>query len=122
MAGDFIPHADGVFLDWSKTLVTYAAAHLTAFEVDTAALTPIQTLLTAYETAYDKAKNPNRGKVDVLEKNETRDALKAALRTFIKAYLTYNPDVTDADKESMGLPLHDGIRTPIPAPRRQTEP
>ncbi|GHT70624.1 hypothetical protein FACS1894110_22430 [Spirochaetia bacterium] len=116
MAGDFIPHADGAFLEWSKTLVTYAAAHLTAFKVETAALTPIQTLLTAYQTAYDKAEDPNRGKVDVLEKNETRDALKAALRTFIKAYLIYNPDVTDADRENMGLPLHDGTRTPVPPP------
>ena len=83
MAGDFIPHADGAFLEWSKTLVTYAAAHLTAFKVDTAAITPIQTLLTAYQTAYDTAEDPNRGKVDVLAKNEARDALKAALRTFI---------------------------------------
>ena len=116
MAGDFIPHADGAFLEWSKTLVTYAAAHLTAFKVDTAALTPIQTLLTAYQTAYNKAEDPNRGKVDVLEKNETRDALKAALRTFIKAYLIYNPAVSNVERESMGLPLHNGTRTPTSAP------
>jgi hypothetical protein len=54
--------------------------------------------------------------VDVLAKNEARDALKAALRTFIKAYLTYNPEVTDVDKENMGLPLHDSTRTPVPPP------
>jgi hypothetical protein len=116
MAGDFIPHADGAFLEWSKTLVTYAAAHLTNFNVQEAALTPIQTLLTAYQTAYTKTEDPNRGKVDVLAKNEARDALKAALRPFIKAYLTYNPAVSDTDKENMGLPLHDNIRTPTPVP------
>jgi hypothetical protein len=116
MAGDYIPHADGAFLEWSEALVAYAAAHLTAFNVEQAALTPIQTLLTAYQTAYNQAEDPNRGKVDVLEKNEARDALKAALRTFIKAYLTYNPAVTDADKESMGLPLHDNTRTSVPPP------
>jgi hypothetical protein len=38
------------------------------------------------------------------------------LRTFIKAYLSYNPAVTDADKERMGLPLHDATRTPVPPP------
>jgi hypothetical protein len=116
MANDYIPQSDGAFLEWSKTLVTYVAAHLTAFNVPQNALTHIQTELAAYETAYNAAQNPNRGKVDVLTKNEARDALKASLRTFVKAYLTYNPTVSDADKEDMGLPLHDNIRTPTPPP------
>jgi hypothetical protein len=89
---------------------------LTPFNVPETALTPIQTMLTAYETAYTAAEDPNRGKVDVLAKNETRDALKSAIRTFVKAYLTYNPAVSDTDKESMGLPLHDTTRTPVPPP------
>jgi hypothetical protein len=76
----------------------------------------IQTLLTAYETAFEAAQNPNRGKVDVLNKDEARNVLKASLRTFVKAYLAFNPAVTDADKESMGLPLHDNTRTPTPPP------
>jgi hypothetical protein len=116
MAGDFIPHADGAFLEWAKTLLTYAAAHETAFNIPASAVTPIQVQLTAYETAFETAQDPNRGKVDVLNKNEARDALKASLRTFIKAYLMYNPAVSDMDKESMGLPLHDLTRTPVPTP------
>jgi hypothetical protein len=51
-----------------------------------------------------------------LNKNETKSALESGLRAFIKAYLIYNPAVLDADKESMGLPLHDTTRTPIPPP------
>jgi hypothetical protein len=116
MAGDFIPRADRAFLDWSKTLVAYAEAHVAAFKVDEGALTDINTLLTAYQTAYTAAEDPNRGKVDVLAKNEARDALKLAVRTFVKAYLTYNPAVSDTDKESTGLPLHDTARTPVPPP------
>jgi hypothetical protein len=72
MAGDFILHSDGAFLEWSKTLITYAAAHLMPFNVPETALTPIQAQLTAYETAFEAAQNPNRGKVDVLNKNETK--------------------------------------------------
>jgi hypothetical protein len=116
MAGDFIPHADGAFLEWSKTLVAYVTVKLTGFNIPQEALTPVQGLLTAYETVFAAVQNPNRGKVDVLNKNEAKEALAAALRTFIKAYLTYNPAVTDADKENMGLPLHDGTRTPEPVP------
>ncbi|MDR2516217.1 MAG: hypothetical protein LBC88_02415 [Spirochaetaceae bacterium] len=33
-----------------------------------------------------------------------------------KAYVAYNPAVTDADKERMGLPLHDTTRTSVPPP------
>jgi hypothetical protein len=116
MAGDFIPHADGAFLEWSKTLAAYVETHLTDFNIPPDAFTPIQTQLTAYETAFEAAQNPNRGKIDVLNKNETKNALESSLRTFIKAYLTYNPAVSDADKENMGLPLHDPTRTPVPPP------
>ncbi|MDR3334302.1 MAG: hypothetical protein LBT13_05375 [Treponema sp.] len=116
MAGDYIPHADEAFLEWSKNLVTYTAAHLTDFSVNQTALTPIQALVTTYEMAYTTAANPNRGKVDVMAKNQARDALKAALRVFIKAYLTYNPLVSSTDKEHMVLPLHDRAHSPVPPP------
>jgi hypothetical protein len=116
MANDYIPQSDGAFLEWAKPLVTYAAAHLAPFTIPETAVTPIQTLLAAYDTAFEAAQDPNRGKVDVLAKNEARDALKSALRTFVKAYLAYNPAVTDADKKSMGLPLHDTTRAPVPPP------
>jgi hypothetical protein len=66
--------------------------------------------------AFNADQNKNRRKVDVLTKNEEKDALMEALRGFIKAYLTYNPVVSDANEESMGLPLHDGTRTSVPPP------
>jgi hypothetical protein len=116
MAGDFIPHQDGAFLEWTKTLLAYVSPKLTAFNIPAETLTPIQGQMTAYETAFEAAQNPNRGKVDVLNKNEAKEALTASLRGFIKGYLTYNPAVSDADKENMGLPLHDGTRTPVPVP------
>jgi hypothetical protein len=116
MANDYIPQSDGAFLEWAKTLVAYANPKLANFNIPAGTFTPIQTQLTAYETAFEAAQNPNRGKVDVLNKNEARDTLKTSIRSFVKAYLAYNPAVSDADKENMGLPLHDGTRTPVPAP------
>jgi hypothetical protein len=116
MSNDYIPQSDGAFLEWVKILVTYASPKLAVFNIPAEALTPIQTQLTAYETAFNTAQNPNRGKVDILNKNEARDALKSSIRAFVKAYLAYNPAVSDADKENMGLPLHDSTRTPAPVP------
>jgi hypothetical protein len=87
---------------------------LTDFNIPSGALTPVQAELTAYETVFTATQNPNRGKVDVLNKNEAQDALKSSIQAFVKAYLAYNPAVTDADKKRRGLPLHDLIRTPAP--------
>jgi hypothetical protein len=83
MAGDYIPHQDGAFLEWVKTLSAYITPKLTAFNIPSSALTPIQTELTAYETAFEAAQNPNRGKVDVLNKNEARE--KVFLQTLLSA-------------------------------------
>jgi hypothetical protein len=54
-------------------------------------------LLDAYTDALTKAMDPNRGKVDVLRKNQDKATLKTAVRNFIKAYVMYNPNVTDVD-------------------------
>jgi hypothetical protein len=116
MSNDYIPQSDGAFLEWGKILVTYASPKLAVFNIPVEALTPIQAQLTAFETAFNTAQNPNRGKVDVLNKNEARDALKLSIRAFVKAYLAYNPAVSDADRENMGLPLHDSTRTSVPVP------
>jgi hypothetical protein len=42
MAGDFIPHQDGAFFEWAKTLLAYASPKLTAFNIPSEVLTPIQ--------------------------------------------------------------------------------
>ncbi|MDR0525976.1 MAG: hypothetical protein LBG90_08935 [Spirochaetaceae bacterium] len=116
MANDYIPSSDSAFLEWAKTLIGYVQPKLQSFNIPAEAFPPLQAELTAYSAAFSAAQNPNRGKVDVLNKNEARDALKGNLRTFVKAYLAYNPALSDADKEKMGLPLHNNPRTPAPVP------
>jgi hypothetical protein len=37
------------------------------------ALTPIHTQLTACKTVFEAAQNPNRGKMDILNKNEAKE-------------------------------------------------
>jgi hypothetical protein len=75
-----------------------------------------EALLTAYEAKFEAVQNPNRGKVDTLNKNESRTALEKAVRAYCKAYLLYNPKVTDEDRERMGLPVYSGGRSPVNVP------
>jgi hypothetical protein len=114
---DYIPKGDESFLTWAENLISYAGSKAVEFKIDDGVLTPLQVEMTAYKTAFTKASDPNRGKVDVLNKNKTRDALKKDIRCFVKSYLAYNPAVSDEDKERLGLPLYDITRTPTPVPK-----
>jgi hypothetical protein len=117
---DYIPASDEKFLEWAKNLYDYAATHFSGWNIPTPQ-TDLQTLLTAYETAFQVTQNPNRGKVDVLHKNEARDALKSKIRVYVRAYLINNLAVTDEDKAAMGLPIHKKGKTSIPLPETVPE-
>jgi hypothetical protein len=114
---DYIPRSDGKFLTWVKNLFAYVVAHATAWNLNPASWAHIDPpMITAYEDALTKAGDPNRGKADVLVKNQTRDALKKETRKYVKGFLEYNPLVTDDDRERMGLPVHDPKPTPVSDP------
>jgi hypothetical protein len=113
---DYIPTNDGIFLTWVKTLFAYVAEHAALWGLLPDSWAHITPLITDYETAYNKAQDPNRGKADTALKNSTRNVLKKNVRQFVKGFLEYNPAVTDDDRERMGLPVHDTKPTPVPAP------
>ena len=45
---------------------------------------------------------------------EARTAYEAGLRALIRSYLTYNPLLSDKDREDMGLPVHKTTHTHAP--------
>ena len=72
-------------------------------------------LQTEFQNKYYVAENPaTRTSAAVLAKNEARTAYEKALRQIIKAYITYNPAVSDEDRKLMALPIHKPGRTPSP--------
>jgi hypothetical protein len=113
---DYIPKQDGKFLEWVKFLFTYVQPHASAWNIPPDSWTAIDTLITAYEVAYNKAIDPNRGKADVTAKNEARSALKKAVRQYVKEYLINNHLITDEDRRKMALPVHDVKPTHAPIP------
>jgi hypothetical protein len=112
---DYIPSSDEKFLEFSKNLTAYALTNFTRWNVPSPQA-EIQPLFAAYEAAFEAAQNPNRGKVDVLTKNEARNALKGKLRVYVKAYLINNPAVTDEDKAAMDLPIYKKGKSPVQLP------
>ncbi|MDR1898966.1 MAG: hypothetical protein LBQ55_03060 [Treponema sp.] len=114
---DYIPAGDEAFLDWARTLYNYALAHFADWGGIPTPATSLGALLGNYLTAFTTAQKPNRGRVDVLAKNQARDALKKAVRVYVKAWLINNPLVTDEDRLAMGLPVHKTTKTPVVPPR-----
>jgi hypothetical protein len=111
---DYIPVPEGKFLEWVKILFTYVSAHASAWNISADAVASVESLIAAYDAAYVKSEDPNRGRADVIAKNESRDTLKHAVRQFVKEHLAYNSAVTDEDRRHMGLPVHDTKPTPAP--------
>jgi hypothetical protein len=115
MNTDYIPRSDGPFLEWSRNLYNVAFAHYGNWQIPNPQPL-IESLLLAYTAAYEKCQNPNRGKIDILEKDEARKVLEKEIRAYCGAYLRLNPQISDAERESMGLPVYDTTRTPSTPP------
>ncbi|MDR2651826.1 MAG: hypothetical protein LBC68_05875 [Prevotellaceae bacterium] len=112
---DFIPRPDNKFAAWLKTLTAYLLRKAAEWNIPQAVVTDLATLAADFETALEASENPaTRTKVTVQQKNEARNAAESTVRKLLKAYVNYNPAVTDADRDSMGLPIYKTTRTPAP--------
>jgi hypothetical protein len=119
---DFIPRADNLFLIWLKTLLAYVQTKLGLWNIPQAPVNELQTLTATFETALATAENPvTRTKVTVQVKKDARKTVESKIRIFLKAYVTYNPAVTDADRDAMSLPIHKTTRTDVPIPTTTIE-
>jgi hypothetical protein len=115
-SSDYIPSGDAAFLEWEKNLLSYVGQKFTQWNIPTPQTTLVP-LAAAFEAAFEACQNPNRGKLDTQKKNEARKSLEKELRIYNKAYLLYNPAVTDDDRTAMGLPIHKGGRSPVQPPK-----
>ena len=112
---DYIPRNADELLAFAKNLYAYALANYTRWQIPSPQAY-LDAPITAFESALTLFKDPNHGKIDTLNKNETQKALDSALRTYIQGFIVRNPLVADEDRERLGLPLRDTTATHHPAP------
>jgi hypothetical protein len=117
---DYVPKADVKFTSWQNNLVNYIVAHKGNWHVSDDAFDGLLPLREAWQQAYAAAINPGTRTVATIHtKKSVKNAFIAEIRKTVKAYITYNPVVTSADREHMALPIHDGKPTPILAPEER---
>jgi hypothetical protein len=118
---DFVPHRDDTFLDWIRNFIAVIIAHAAAWLVPAELVSALQTQLAAFEDALALAKAGNHGKVDVANKNAAKEILMHTARDVTKRFLAWNPAVSDAERELLGVTVHDTVRTSIAAPKTRPE-
>jgi hypothetical protein len=111
---DSMPVSDGKLLTWVKILFAGVVQNASLWNIDPTTFAQILVMIESFEAAYAKAEDPNRGKADVKEKDVVRDAMKKAVRQFVKEYLSFNSHISDEERERIGLPVRKSGRTPSP--------
>ncbi|MDR1347250.1 MAG: hypothetical protein LBJ63_02300 [Prevotellaceae bacterium] len=115
MTHDFIPSNDGKFAAWLQLATDYLNSHATGWQIPAGTMTELTALQSDFASKYETAENPaTRTSVAILAKTEARKAVETKIREVLKAYVTYNPAVTDEDRRAMELPVHKTTRTPAP--------
>jgi hypothetical protein len=119
---DFLPRKEADFYGWVNVFFTYLLNNRHRFGISNDTVAPLAPLRDSFMTAYAVASAPStRTKAAVLTKNQALRALQAALRKFIREYLTFNHLVTDVDRKNLGLPVRKTARTPVPDPATYPE-
>jgi len=114
---DFLPSADGKLRDWATIFFAYLIIRLGKFNVPQSDYTPVHDAFVDFEAKLARAEDPETHTPGaVLAKNQARKVFEKALRPFIKAWIAFNPSVTDEDRLNMGLTVHKDHSTPVPDP------
>jgi hypothetical protein len=119
MQTDYVPRADYAFSTWLHPLVKYLQTKYADWGVPAAEMDALQSMASAFEEALVTAKEPaTRTVVTVGMKNTTRKAVEHKVRAVVRSYVSYNPAVTNEDREAMQLTVRKTTRTRTPVADR----
>jgi hypothetical protein len=114
---DYIPHQEPVFYLWLKNLIYHVSQMAIAWEIPVRVLNKVLAFFNDYEIAYQTTLDPSkRTKSAVQIKNDARKILIAEIRLLCQGHLLHNDLVTNADRDTLKLPIYDPSHSPEPAP------
>ncbi|MDR1171363.1 MAG: hypothetical protein LBL24_02800 [Bacteroidales bacterium] len=121
---DFLPKNDRNLLQWVVNFLTYlmTATAMMRFHFPQAVYDRLVMLRDEFAQKLDVAENPaTRTRLSIQAKNTARKVLTADVRLSVKEYLAYNHEVTDEDRDGLGIPVHKTTRTPSPVAKEAPE-
>ena len=114
---NYIPRKDMGFNQWVNVLMNYLASNFMRFNIPEDVYNSVAALRDNWTEKYSIVEMPSLcTKVSIRNKNDIRVKLESELRKMLREFITYSRFVNDAERESMGLPVHKTSRTAIPVP------
>src|SRR5882672_493707 len=116
MAQDWIPSADAELNEWLQNFLNYANSDPAALGLVAADLTPLQTVVNTWHSAYTDHVQAQTAAQSAREHKDTiRDNIEAILRPLVNR-IQATPSVTDAQRQALGITVRSSARTPVGAP------
>jgi len=116
---DYIPPSDAGFDIFQNNFYNGVQPNLVAWGIPTANWMTLTNLRIAWNMAWLKAKDKDsRSREDVQAKRDAKRIYQKELRGFIRSWVAFNPKVSDANREGLGLKVKDIEPTPMPIPDR----
>jgi hypothetical protein len=112
---DYIPGKDKDLVVFGTNFRDVVFDNVPKWNITEAEYGALSTAVTNFNTAVTKAYGPDRTKKATEQKNAARKILEKQIRGLVNFRLK-NPVVTNDDRIDLGLPIHDGTRTPIEVP------
>jgi hypothetical protein len=114
---NYLPRKDAAFLQWTVNFLAVLVKTYERINFPKAVYQQLLALKNVFDEKLRIAEAPEtRTKPAVRDKNDARKSLEKSLRQSISEYLTNNHLVSDADRESLGLPVHKTTHTPVHVP------
>ena len=108
---DYLPSRDNDFNAWATNFSTYVAAHTGELPIDSQQAAAITAEVNGFRTnlnSHTAARDASMAACEV--KDEKRVSAEAVIRNIVRQFQA-SPDVTDAQRQAMGIPVHSGERT-----------
>jgi hypothetical protein len=117
-----MPKNDAKFDVFQNNVYTAALANAGPWMIQTQFITALDAPRIRWTAAYTVFLNPAmRTPAVIQEKNDAKANYMAPLRVFIQGQLLHNPNVSDASRRSIGLPVYDRKPTTPTAPATRPE-
>ena len=113
---DYIPTSDADFNAWQQNFVDYVAANAAALHITPAQVTSLQGQQADWEVKYptSTAKQAEANSA-VQGKNDCRSLYQDFIRSLVNI-MQASPDVTDAQRQSVGITVRSTTRTAVGPP------
>jgi len=109
----YVPTKDAEFFAFQGNLANYVVTNAVIWGISAPAVAALVARRASFEPLYTIAQNKTtRRRADVQAFRQSRQLYEAEIRAFVKAYLMFNPLVTDAQRVEMALTVRDSELTP----------